>query len=86
MTQAVVPYMAAARRGTVVNVGSVVGFFATPWAGVYRHVPYGWHAQPASACNSCIHPPTLVVYPIVSHTTLKCNTLHEDAKTPLLRL
>jgi NAD(P)-dependent dehydrogenase (short-subunit alcohol dehydrogenase family) len=35
VTQAVVPHMAAARAGTVVNVASVVGLVGTPFAGAY---------------------------------------------------
>lgn len=62
VTQAVVPYMAAVRRGTVVNVGSVVGFFATPWAGVYRYVPNGARSPPN---ESSVAPPTPVAYPVV---------------------
>ncbi|KAG2484490.1 hypothetical protein HYH03_016721 [Edaphochlamys debaryana] len=35
MVQAVAPRMAARRSGTVVNVGSVVGYFGTPWGAIY---------------------------------------------------
>uniref|UniRef100_A0ACD5X3Y8 Uncharacterized protein n=2 Tax=Avena sativa TaxID=4498 RepID=A0ACD5X3Y8_AVESA len=35
LVRAVTPSMAARRSGRVVNVGSVVGTAATPWAGVY---------------------------------------------------
>ncbi|KAG1672507.1 hypothetical protein FOA52_002816 [Chlamydomonas sp. UWO 241] len=35
VVQAVVPHMAAARRGRIVNVGSVVGYVPAPFAGVY---------------------------------------------------
>ncbi|TVU48796.1 hypothetical protein EJB05_00071, partial [Eragrostis curvula] len=35
MVRAVAPHMAAARSGRVVNVGSVVGNAATPWAAPY---------------------------------------------------
>jgi NAD(P)-dependent dehydrogenase (short-subunit alcohol dehydrogenase family) len=35
VTQAVVPSMAARRSGTVVNIASIVGHVATPFAGVY---------------------------------------------------
>jgi hypothetical protein len=33
--QAVVPHMASARSGRIVNVGSVVGYVPAPFAGVY---------------------------------------------------
>jgi NAD(P)-dependent dehydrogenase (short-subunit alcohol dehydrogenase family) len=35
LTQAVVPHMARRRQGRIVNVGSVVGLLATPFAGPY---------------------------------------------------
>ncbi|XAR51397.1 Acylglycerone-phosphate reductase [Bertholletia excelsa] len=35
MIQQVVPHMASRRSGSIVNVGSVVGKVATPWAGSY---------------------------------------------------
>ena len=35
VTQAVAPAMMRARRGTVVNVSSVIGFVALPFAGIY---------------------------------------------------
>jgi NADP-dependent 3-hydroxy acid dehydrogenase YdfG len=35
VTQAVFPHMAKARRGTIVNIGSVVGLLPTPFAGAY---------------------------------------------------
>ncbi|WOK99590.1 NADPH-dependent 1-acyldihydroxyacetone phosphate reductase-like [Canna indica] len=35
MVQAVAPHMATRRSGRIVNVGSVVGGVATPWAGAY---------------------------------------------------
>ncbi|XP_048527368.1 short-chain dehydrogenase ptmH-like [Triticum urartu] len=35
LVHAVAPHMASRRSGRVVNVGSVVGTAATPWAGVY---------------------------------------------------
>ncbi|CAI0430573.1 unnamed protein product [Linum tenue] len=35
MVQSVVPHMASRRQGTIVNIGSVVGKAATPWAGSY---------------------------------------------------
>lgn len=35
MTQAVFPYMAKAGKGRIINIGSVVGVLATPFAGPY---------------------------------------------------
>jgi NAD(P)-dependent dehydrogenase (short-subunit alcohol dehydrogenase family) len=35
VTQAVFPHMARARRGRIVNIGSVVGILPTPFGGVY---------------------------------------------------
>ncbi|EFJ37002.1 hypothetical protein SELMODRAFT_266637 [Selaginella moellendorffii] len=35
MIQAVVPSMAEQRQGRIINVGSVVGYVPTPWAGSY---------------------------------------------------
>ncbi|KAJ7907012.1 NAD-P-binding protein [Mycena leptocephala] len=32
---AVVPHMAKRRQGTIINIGSIVGEFPTPWMGVY---------------------------------------------------
>ncbi|KAJ7652811.1 NAD-P-binding protein [Mycena polygramma] len=32
---AVVPHMAKRRKGTILNVGSIVGEFPTPWMGIY---------------------------------------------------
>ncbi|CAN0871207.1 Short-chain dehydrogenase ptmH [Linum grandiflorum] len=35
MVQSVVPHMASRGKGTIVNIGSVVGKVPTPWAGSY---------------------------------------------------
>lgn len=35
MAKAVMPLMAKRRSGVIVNIGSVVGEFATPWSGLY---------------------------------------------------
>lgn len=35
MAQAVAPHMIKQRSGTIVNIGSIVAFVPTPWAGVY---------------------------------------------------
>ncbi|KAJ6586407.1 NAD-P-binding protein [Mycena vulgaris] len=35
LTSAIVPHMARRSRGTIVNIGSIVGEFPTPWTGVY---------------------------------------------------
>ncbi|XP_072956975.1 short-chain dehydrogenase ptmH-like [Typha angustifolia] len=44
MIQAVAPHMAARRAGRVVNIGSVVGRAATPWAGSYCATKAAAHA------------------------------------------
>ncbi|SCZ90358.1 BZ3500_MvSof-1268-A1-R1_Chr9g10804 [Microbotryum saponariae] len=35
MVQAVAPHMVEQRSGTIVNIGSIVAYVPTPWAGVY---------------------------------------------------
>ncbi|KAI8319693.1 NAD(P)-binding protein [Martensiomyces pterosporus] len=44
LCQAVAPHMIKRRRGTIVNVGSVVGYVATPWAGFYSSTKAAVHA------------------------------------------
>ncbi|OAY78876.1 NADPH-dependent 1-acyldihydroxyacetone phosphate reductase [Ananas comosus] len=44
LVRAVAPHMAARRSGRVVNVGSVVGRVATPWAGAYCAAKAAAHA------------------------------------------
>lgn len=45
MVQHVVPYMAARRQGSIVNIGSIVGKVATPWAGSYCASKAAVHAM-----------------------------------------
>lgn len=45
LVQQVVPYMASQRRGSIVNVGSVVGRVSTPWAGSYCSSKAAVHAM-----------------------------------------
>nr|GMD58040.1 3-oxoacyl-[acyl-carrier-protein] reductase FabG-like [Ipomoea batatas]GME15549.1 3-oxoacyl-[acyl-carrier-protein] reductase FabG-like [Ipomoea batatas]GME17927.1 3-oxoacyl-[acyl-carrier-protein] reductase FabG-like [Ipomoea batatas] len=45
VAQHVVPHMAARRRGRIVNIGSVVGNVATPWAGPYCASKAAVHAM-----------------------------------------
>ncbi|MQM00281.1 hypothetical protein Taro_033011 [Colocasia esculenta] len=45
VVQAVAPHMAARRSGRIVNVGSVVGAVATPWAGAYCATKAAVHAM-----------------------------------------
>ncbi|CEI99917.1 Putative NAD-binding protein (Fragment) [Rhizopus microsporus] len=35
MCRAVAVHMAKRKRGKIVNIGSVVGYTSTPWAGIY---------------------------------------------------
>ncbi|KAJ7172827.1 NAD-P-binding protein [Mycena crocata] len=35
LTRAVIPHMAKRSKGTVVNIGSIVGEYPTPWTGIY---------------------------------------------------
>ncbi|KAM1048344.1 hypothetical protein ACFX1X_027802 [Malus domestica] len=45
LVQQVVPYMASQRRGSIVNIGSVVGKVPTPWAGSYCASKAAVHAM-----------------------------------------
>ncbi|KAJ2374249.1 hypothetical protein IW150_003204, partial [Coemansia sp. RSA 2607] len=44
MCRAVAPYMMDRRQGTIVNVGSVGGYAATPWVGYYAASKAALHA------------------------------------------
>ncbi|KAK4053125.1 NADPH-dependent 1-acyl dihydroxyacetone phosphate reductase [Microbotryomycetes sp. JL201] len=44
VTQAVVPHMIKRKSGLVVNIGSIVGNIATPWAGVYASSKAALHS------------------------------------------
>ncbi|CAL5203848.1 unnamed protein product [Lathyrus oleraceus] len=44
MVQAVAPHMAARRQGKIVNIGSLVGLAARPWAGSYAASKAALHA------------------------------------------
>ncbi|KAK4058711.1 NADPH-dependent 1-acyl dihydroxyacetone phosphate reductase [Microbotryomycetes sp. JL221] len=44
VTQAVVPHMVKRKSGLVINIGSIVGNIATPWAGVYASSKAALHS------------------------------------------
>ncbi|MBC8351082.1 MAG: SDR family oxidoreductase [Planctomycetes bacterium] len=45
VTQAVFPFMAKQRRGRIVNIGSVVGIFPTPYTGAYSATKSAVHTM-----------------------------------------
>ncbi|OBZ78692.1 NADPH-dependent 1-acyldihydroxyacetone phosphate reductase [Grifola frondosa] len=45
MAKAIIPYMAARKSGTIVNIGSVVGETPTPWSGVYASTKSAWSSS-----------------------------------------
>ncbi|CAE6347027.1 unnamed protein product [Rhizoctonia solani] len=44
LAQAVFPYMASRKRGTFITIGSVMGYNASPWAGMYAATKAAAHA------------------------------------------
>ncbi|KAG9074402.1 hypothetical protein FS749_014050 [Ceratobasidium sp. UAMH 11750] len=44
LAQAVFPYMAVRKCGTFITIGSIVGEFPTPWAGLYSSSKFAVHA------------------------------------------
>jgi NAD(P)-dependent dehydrogenase (short-subunit alcohol dehydrogenase family) len=62
MTQLVVPHMARQKSGTVVNIGSVVGYVGIPWGAGER---WDW---------GCLPPPSLVL-PVLLGPRSLCHTM-----------
>ncbi|KAJ2783336.1 NADPH-dependent 1-acyl dihydroxyacetone phosphate reductase [Coemansia interrupta] len=82
MCRAVAPYMMDRRQGTIVNVGSVGGYAATPWVGYYAASKAALHALSDSMRVELV--PFNVRVVVVAPGSIKSNLISAQASQDLI--
>ncbi|PIL32480.1 hypothetical protein GSI_05183 [Ganoderma sinense ZZ0214-1] len=73
--RAVIPHMAARKRGTIVNVGSVAGNIPIPWGGVYSATKAALHSLTDTLYMECkpLHIHVLLLAPGAVRSNIAAN-------------
>ncbi|KAI0364901.1 oxidoreductase [Pilatotrama ljubarskyi] len=53
LCKAVIPHMAARKSGTIVNIGSIMAYLPTPWAGIYASTKAALHSLSDALYMEC---------------------------------